>query len=485
MLKNNTYLAALPFADNLASKGKTLVAKPNTPMSELVRLSSSGIVEFKVDDNDSLRNYGQILEAATYSTVDNVSQYGLELDGFINDISKLVTSHISFAKNVIKPVVVQYAENLKQYLETNKLKSPSEKFEVSTVDLSEIFLDNSFLDTLTPYEGKNILTPDANAALNLAPKTSEELLALVSTGRDRTDNLIKSWLAKQKPNFLECVWYNFFSAANVAKNEDYQDFNTLSVLNAFEACDIGLAILLMSRKIYDDVQQTDIPLQAYQNFVVQLRDYAGALVYNNLKKIDLLVKNKILVVEFKPIEYKAKVNGVVYREWLEKGGSPEVIFGLLVSNNNIASQSLIDEKANDLTKTWESYVLFHNTQESNKVFDYYKDYLIISLEMSYKDMTDEEKAIIETNPNFYNIVKKLADSEIENLRTTDMHNVYEVALRIIAKCRYYYTSAFNILSDINEAGKVNPNVDVREAALLAAINYLSDYLANQITYANG
>ena len=484
MLKNNTYLAALPFADNLASKGKTLVAKPNTPLSELVRLSNAGIVQFKVDSVESLRNFGQVLEATTHSTTDNASQYGLELDGYINDISKLVTSHISFAKNVVKPTVVQYAENLKQYLETNKLKPASGKFEVSTVDLSEIFLDNSFLDTLTAYEGKNILTPDANAVLNLGPKTSEELLALVSTGRDRTDNLVKSWLAKQKPNFLECVWSNFFSAANVTRNEDYQDFGTLSVLNAFEACDVGLAILLISRKIYDDVQQTDMPLQAYQNFVVQLRDYAGALVYNSLKKIDLLVKNKILVVEFRHTEYRAKVNGAVYRDWLEKGGSPEVIFGLLVSNNNIASQSLIDEKASDLLKTWESYVLFHNTQESNKVFDYYKDYLIISLEMSYKDMSDEEKVIVETNPNFFAIVKKLADAEIETLRTSDMANVYEVALKIIAKCRYYYTSAFNILSDINEAGKVNPNVDVREAALLAAINYLSDYLANQVTYVN-
>jgi hypothetical protein len=484
MLKSNSYLAAIPFADKLAAEGKSVIPKPNTTMSELVRLSST-ILPFKVEDDESLAAFGQVLEVSTQSSVDNESQYGLEMDGYINDISKLVTSHISFAKNVVKPIFLQFADNVKHYLETNKLKEASSRFEIKCLDIPEILLDDSFIDTLKYYEGKTLLYPEASAKLRLEVKTHEELVALLSTGRAKTDTLIHKWLARQDSDFLTNIWISFFTASTVLKDSQYYDFRRVSTSNAFEAADVALAVLLLSRKIYDDVQSTDLNLQAYQNFVVQLRDYAGTVLYNSFRKIELFVKNKNLVVEYGADHYTAKVNGLVYREWLDKGGSPEVIFGLIVSNNSTTSQTLIDGMAPELLKAWNSYVVFHNTNESNKVFDYYKNYLILALDMSYKDMSDEERKVVDANPNFYSTVKKLVDKEIDCLKASDMGNVYDVALLIIAKCRFYYTSSYSILSDINEAGKINPNVDVREAALLAAINYVSDYIAYQLTYING
>jgi hypothetical protein len=56
-----------------------------------------------------------------------------------------------------------------------------------------------------------------------------------------------------------------------------------------------------------------------------------------------------------------------------------------------------------------------------------------------------------------------------------------LALHIICQCRFYYTEAEFILSEIEEIGKQNPGIDVREAALIATINYLVDYLCDQIT----
>lgn len=487
MLNNNSYLAAIGVATELALQGKVLTAKPNTPVHELVRHCSPGI-EYKIDNEDSVNNFGYFLENTTGNIINNdksinSSTHSLELDGFVDDLSKLVTKHISLAKNIVKPIVVEYAEDLKNYLETHKTASPSSKFEIVSLQVPELLRDDSFLDSIGNYKQKSVLTPDNSKTLTLENKTKEELLGLCSTGRDRTDELIKVWLSRQSEQFLNDVWVSFFTKFTpVGKLYNYENINTL---NTYEAADVALAIYLLSKKIFDDVQTSVDNLQLYQTKVAQLRDYAGALLVFNINKIGLFEKAKTLVIEFSPNIYRAKVNGALYSEWVQSGGSAEVILGMLVSNSNVSSLTLIDQKAKDYLSSWNSYVMFHEANESNKMFDYFKDYLMISLDRSLNELTDIEKDLAAKNNSFISTIKKLADKEIDQLRSSDMEDIYDVALKIIAKARFYYTSSYSILSDINEAGKKNPNVDVREAALLAAINYMGDYLAYQITYVNG
>jgi hypothetical protein len=487
MLNNDSYLAALSVAGELAEQGKVLAAKPNTPVHELVRFCSPGI-DYKIENEDSVTGFGYFLENTTSNTIDEnksilSSNHSLELDGYVNDLSKLVTQHISLAKNVVKPLVVEYAEDLKNYLETHKAPSPSSKFEIIALKAPELLSDDSFLDSVNNYKQKSVLTPDNGKTLALENKSKEELISLCSTGRDRTDELVKLWLSRQSEEFLSDVWVSFFTKLTpVGKFYSYENINSL---NAYEAADIALAIYLLSKKIYDDVQTSVDSLQVYQTKVAQLRDYAGALLVFNINKIGLFEKAKTLVIEFSPVTYKAKVNGALYSEWIKTGGSAEVILGMLVSNSNVSSLTLIDQKSKDYVNSWNSYVMFHEANESNKMFDYFKDYLMISLDRSLNDLQDVEKDLFAKNNSFISTIKKLADKEIEQLRTSDIEDVYDVALKIIAKARFYYTSSYSILSDINEAGKKNPNVDVREAALLAAINYMGDYLAYQITYVNG
>jgi len=71
-------------------------------------------------------------------------------------------------------------------------------------------------------------------------------------------------------------------------------------------------------------------------------------------------------------------------------------------------------------------------------------------------------------------------SELECLGNGALDNVYETSLRLIAKCRFFYTSAYQILDEMSEVAKSNPDIDPREAALLSAITYLAYYYDAQI-----
>ena len=481
MLKLSTLNSASTLASQLADKGLTAVAKTNTVLNELVALSSLPF-EIPLDSEEAIQEAFLTLEQTTRGTLEVPNQHGLQLDGIVKDLSKLVTSHISYAKNTVKPLVVDLAKEIETYLTTYKPKSASELFEVKVLDLPEIVTDESFLGTLTPYKEKVILKPDLR--FKLAAKTHEELLGLVTYGYERTDKLVLDWVSKQAPEFLERVFNSFFTIEQVKDVLSYEDIERL---NVFEKLDHALAILLMSNKLFDTVDESaqNVDLQVYKNTAAQYRDYAGALVVVCLNQIASFNKTERLVMEMQPGKYLAKVNGMIYRPWLQAGGSPEVIMGLIIVGDTGSSKSFVDSKRDGLLERWNSFCTFYNADQSNKTLDYFKQFLLSQFSIQLKDVSELEQNYIEKNPNYYATVNKVAEEYVNCLKTDDMKDVFGIALFLVAQARFFYTSAYNILNDINEAAKVNPNVDVREAALLAVINYIADYLANQIAIVAG
>lgn len=475
MISNQSYLTALSLAGKYAAIGMTVTAKPDTVVNDLVSKSIPPF-PYTVDTEESLRSFGDLFSSTTKGTIEEPTQHELTMDGLVRDLSKLVTSHISFAKNTVKPMVVNMATAINEYRQNNATKQPSAKFNIITLNFPELLRDSSFLDTLTPYQDKTILTPDLS--FSLAGKTTEEITAIMYTGHARTDKLIGEWLSAQDSNFVQTVWDSFFTKI---VSKDIISFVDLEKVNAFDSCNYALGIYLIARKLFDQVEASDMNLSAYKNTAVQIRDYAGAKLAASVKKVALFEQTKMLVLETQSAKYTAKVNGSVYREWIAAGGSPDVILGLIVSGKQLSSQSMIDASAVELKKQWESYCTFASTRENNNAIVYYREFLTNTFNSMLNDVEKTEAEYILKNPSFYSNAKKLAETTIESIRLQDMDDVYGIALALVARCRYYYTSSYSILNDINEAAKVNPNVDVREAALLAAINYLSDYVACQLT----
>lgn len=481
MIKQSTLSGASTLASQLDSQGLVAVAKPNTPLNELVNTTYPSF-EVQIQNDEQMFDVFSGIEAATRGTLEDPSQHSLQADGLIRDISKVVSEHISFAKNTVKPLVVEYAQQIEQYLTTQKPKQASELFEIVILDTPTLVKDESFLDTLKPYVSKTILEPDLR--FNLGPKTTEELLGLITFGYERTDKLVLEWLSTLPEDFVLKAYTSFFTNEPGKAIISYDD---ITRANVFDRLNFGLAILLLATKLFDNVDETakDTDLRVYRNTAAQYRDFAGALVTDALNKIALMVKTERLVLSTSLERYQVKVVGEVYRPWLQQGGAPEVILGYIVSNDTTSSKVGISNRTQDYLSAWNSFLSFYNTSESNKAINYFKDFLTSSFNLTLKEPSEVEKDFIAKNPNYYTFINELTNTYVQGLKKDDMKDVYAIALTLVAKHRFYYTASFNILNDINEAGKVNPNVDVREAALLAAVNYVTDYFASQISLGNG
>lgn len=478
MIRSQTVRGAIPIAQSLCTAGIALSAVPNTPLSELFRHSVPSFQYEISSDEELLNQFPELVSGVTSGNGDDVGQHTLELNGLVDDLSSLVSGHISYAKNTVKPSVLHFAEALSKYLQDNSVKDPASVFEIKVINLPEILLDESFLDVVKAYKDKSVLTPDKFLAAET--KSPDEIKALLVTGSARTDKLIAEWVVSLPDSFINDLWSSFFSSSANAGSSNYQMIESYS---SIETVNYALGIFLISRKLYNEVTSTkDMSLSAYKDILIQYQEYSGSLISACLTRIATSIKTKQLILEINSVQKYAKVNGIIYKEWLEAGGRPEIILGLVSQGKTITGQSAIDEEAVAAEQAWNSYCLYFKTTEANKSFDYFKDQVMHLFLSSYSEQDDSEKEYLLKFPNTIQKSKELLEAQLLTFRTADMKDPYQVALVAIAKCRFGYTSAFKILSDINEAGKINPNVDVREAALLAAINYVSAYVVNQMSF---
>lgn len=486
MINTEGVLSAVALADLLAEKGMTVVAKPNTVLSELVRFTNMELAPLFTGsaqgaDQTGYANLAAMAHNVTAGTLEEPSTHTRFMDGATADIGKAVISHISFARNIVKPLVIDYAEGVTQHLANFAPPSAADQFCVEVVDLPELLEDESFVDTLTRYAGKSILRPDAIPALSA--KASDELLALMLMGDKDADEAIAAWYTRKGEGFFLNIWENFFRNRQEANPQKLMSYDEIQAEDVFLRADYGLAMYLMAHKLYDSVDDAvqGVSLNAYRNIIAQTRDFAAALITASLLKITAYAKSRILVVSSNPDARCIKVFGTVYRPWLEQGGSPETILGLLVSEKRLSTQSAIDEIQQALLKQWKTHVVFHNTLESNKQFAYFKEALRVKFRALMLTLSAEETRFVDSTKDYVDKVNTLFTKELDSLKSSDMDNVHATALRLVCRARFYYTDAELILSDIIEAGRVNPDIDVREAAGIATMNYIFDYLSDQMS----
>ena len=123
MLTKDAVLSTIALSMALAEQGKVAQAKPNTVVSELVRTTNAvflSIPEPVNSDpapitNETFTYFAEMVEQTTSGTLEKPSEHDKTFDAFIDEISMFVSRHLSFARNVVKPIVVEYADAVQAY----------------------------------------------------------------------------------------------------------------------------------------------------------------------------------------------------------------------------------------------------------------------------------------------------------------------------------------------------------------------------------
>lgn len=470
MIKRELFLATQPLVENLLSKGIAIAPKPNSLLSDLVCNSDAVIVVPNKDGNmDQLSHY---IEMET-DNPDNL--YNQIFYNSVDDLKSIVLGHINIAKNDVRPIVIQFAKGLQEFLERCKVLDPNCNLEILCLDPSPLLQEQSLLNDLKKYKGKSIELP--KNFIKFAPKVEEDLIPMIMTGDKDLDKSTMEWLTNKPEGFLVNIWNNFF-----VQSEKYI-FDNLRNEDVFSKADITLVIYLLSLNLFNnpDSSLKNISLTNYESNIADIRNFAGSVLSNSVNMIEISNNSNTLVIENNYYKKCIKVNGYIYRKWLSEGGDNTILLGLLISKDNIKNLNLIMEASDKLKNQWNQYCSLYKINENDKLLDKFKTYLTNNFQFSLANKIDIETEYISKNGSCVETMLKLSKEVIDGIKLPDINDPYKISLDLIGKCRFFYTSSYEILHEINEAGLVNPDLQPRDAATIAVINYILDFFIEQMS----
>ena len=473
MLRLSHVNAAISIATKLDNMGYRLLPVVNTPLSSLnsdlgVLVANSGAEYVPV-----AQDYVAAANAPTPGQ--DISVFTANMENTARVIARFVQSHLSFAKNVVSPLITELVNDFTEKVNSINI-SPSNDFIIEKYDLPAPMFNTDVKDMIDDYN--DITVYGSNTVFSNAPELSiVEIIELMKTGNKKADEAIDVWVAtKGEAFFMECYNYTFGAVKpkRILADSDKVNYN--------------LWLLLTASKLHNKPwADCGISLVDYNVAMAALRDGAGSYLSQEYKVLQNLVKTQTLVKT--SFGNKITVVKPVYDQWIEDGGNDVVLFAILITGRRLNFLNEITAVRPELHKSWELYVAMQANTERNRKYTIMKKTLydcvfglieknanpVFSHLRSEGDLTDHIQM------QEYRVFKQKFEEYYNTLTEAHFVDIWDTAKHIVCKQIFYYTDAGDILTGIEDACKTNPDMEVSEAALLSTIAYVTKYVCNQMT----
>lgn len=481
--------AAIEVAEEFDKRGLRLKARTDGPIEQL---STTSTLQFAIPKNivqsaDELNApysptpEGISAETSYPSVIDpNKSVHDLELDSLVITISDAVSQHFSFAKNTVRPLVKTLAGEIQRrmsaYPSVASFNPTLTKWDIPLPMLNEAVKEAILEHKDTAYgeiHRRTVALPSIDAAA---------ALELIKTGSGSVDEEVTIWLATKPADYLESIFNTVFAANDIGQST--ASFETL-VNTPRDGVSAALAVYFYASKLIDNPPEgVAMSLSEYRIQMGDLLQQAALRLSYAYAKRELDISTKLLIL--KPGTDEVVVFSPVYDEWVAAGGNNAIIFGTICTDRPALFVPALDESSAESLKVWEQQNRFLTVVQANKRFVNMKAAILHEAEELIATHMTEcfgsvvlADAIDFKSPEVVQSVLKI-EEYIAALDETDLKDVWKISTELVAKCIFYYTDAFKILMGIDAAFKENPDIDVAEAALISLVEYVSDYVADQL-----
>ena len=512
MITSKSVQSGFSLADEFADRGLTIVPVANTPLSDLVSSTNCLTCCYGELFQNVPKNANDVIENALGTTnfVNSLSEaieknstnaYKLHdgtMDQYIRVVKNAVSKHLHVAKNVVSPIVIELAEKTIESFNNDKAKELQDEFNIICVEPTPILSAAGFAEEIiNKYQGRIPVLPKGricikadvsltledikNIVMDFYPDFQAELIdhynGIMS---DVTYTDPKLWDGLAGFICKEGCHQDVLNSASTIGMLDY-NCDDVTVLNKLTS------LYLLAVHMYQHPELgINHTLNDWKERVAQLRDYAGARLAQYIAKYNSIVNSKTLILRTNASKKTQYVLAPLYRDWLTNDkGSPEILYTILLNNEGMSILSTINANKLRLLETWKKYSVLRNVAHKNNSIQRFKDHIKYVFSNQMKELTDVEREYAGVNIDGYrsevmkNLEKGLSKIKISVL--DDGFEIYKVARKLVCKARFFFTSANRILGDIEEYSKSNDKIDPQEAALMATIDYVADYVAEQLT----
>ena len=463
MISNSTLTNIAELAKTISEQGRVAVPVADSALALLC--NNTTITGFDSGDD--------IVEKIALES-DNVVHNSM-MDELVGTVSSAVCGHIDFAKNVVNPAIKEVVKYLGSHLDGYTSESVIDT-RIERVSLPDFLLNKGIRGEIEGYSMggvKKYIEPEG--VLNLPNIEFDKLPEAVTTGSGNLDTSIGTWLAGQPAGFLNEVYEIFFADPKEHRRESV---SMISYLNDFTfGYDRAIAIFLLARRIMNSGQsQRNVDFGSRLKQFLEVSSYKVA---DFIKVMEDAERTEQIILSHDKVSKVIKVCTATYLPWLDKGNTPEVLYGASLANGNIFTASKLAERKDELLKAWGVHRAALNSSYRNS---YHNGYITALRDGFYKDMvtmTEPELEYHAQNPNAKDEIAKLLEIELREVSLDDRKDHYRTVTRLVARARFFYTDVYKFLSTVDELTKDN-NTSLEEALCIATIEYVDDYVSGQI-----
>lgn len=460
MITKNAIDTTRVLASRLASKRLAVVAVENSPVEVLT--NGTTVI---VDETGATVNAAATAEVSSKVGI-LPSTHNTEYDNLVEQGKKAVAEVMRVARNLVAPIHEELIRDSLAMLETETI-SPENGFEVVKDIINPVLRDGNFLSFIEDY--KEAKMAPVTQILRFGDHTADEVVAMLRTGFKATDEAIDMWVGMKGPAWFKQVWEDIFHNT-LNSNSGTVD----SKLSADR--DVACAAFLIARYLFDNVPENiEMTLSAYQDLVSSIRNQSGFILYNQLVNLDRALKAGLMV--YKVAGKKVYVFGDVYDKWIEDGGDVDILFGMVVTGRTDMSITEINNNARRYHEAWLNHNNRQKAAETQNRFNKLRNILLLNFQKQLeRDAADAgaENTIAEIYNKFKRELMLVTDSQLQG------EQLNETVLKLLCTTRFNDPAVYFVLTRIEFHCKSNPALSAREAASIAIIEYVTDWVFSQL-----
>lgn len=471
---SNTLRASIPYAQQLESQRVRLAVPSQSALGTLMTYSS-------VDNPQANEPVNVFLSRVDNVTVvqGDMTEHDHVTSTLVDELVPLAENHVRMARHVGQ-LATELANNVRRYVEAAPAIDASGEFNIIKDETAGLFDEPSVVSLI----GQASTAPIRNVGSNFCSgaRSFESLMGYLVTGNNKLDMRVKEIVSTYDGTWLENIWYGLFASGSGLKSS--YSLGALGTLPTGERLAVAYVAYVISGKLLADVPEDAVgQLSKYEGGLADLRDQMLVVMNGALSEYQHQLQNKVLAVAYRGYNRSVIVNGPVYREWLENGGSPELMLGSLLSNNPGYTAEEFSARGDQFRRQWDGFCVLHNADSDLRRSVFLRGIYLTCFGESLGNIAAFEETFRKENPNFAEQAMSRAEAYLSSTGITALVDLEGICLELMAGIRFDYTPSKMILQDIDGVMKSTPNADIREAALVAAANYLALYLVGQMSVA--
>lgn len=469
MILESTIEACYPLSEVLVSKKKLVRAIDSTPVSNLIKAgsykvpaSNNGLIEEDMSE--------MILSGSREMDADGRNRHDETMTELTDVISKTIRNNLNIARNVVNPLTKEVIEDTELYI-NQMAETRLTHIKINPVYLGAVY-DNPSLPSMVERFKSTAINDIALTQAIPVDTSRENIFNLAKTGMSDFDSSLQEFCQKFDQGGISFIYNSIFGDAT---QRSPSLLNTIRVDNPNGA----LIIHLVSKGLMENIPEgINMSLSEYKAYVSEIMSVSGRIVLGVIEGREREIQTKQLIKPYPPVRnlglrmVTIDVNGYLYERWLEDGGTPEAIFGDFVGDQKKGYQQLIDNK-DALEKLWGNTQRVLSTKARMEKFNDASEGLKVSIAKQINEL-DEDMLIVSRD-----VMHSKLEEKISQLYGNFYDELPVYARKIVCEVIFPHTDAHKILCAIDNVARDFKNIDIKEAALLATIEYVTEWVSSQ------